>query len=561
MESALKDGFEKNEWVRACTDLVAQSVASVPWRVSMFHDDEAKDRFFWELDGVPPLQRMDFMISQHYAQKRKFWREKRAHLTPHPNHPIEQLIKKPNIYQDRFDLMEGLVMHLILAGNALFKKARGNVEGARGVPVALWPVMPSKTKPKSEGKVWLKHYEYNPTGRRRDVEKIRPEDMLHLHYTNPGNPIWGASPLMSAGRSIDVDVAQQAWQKVSMDNRSVGDGIIGIQDYLDDEQYQDVRQRAQEEFGGIQNARRPLIIDGIVKWFDLSKTPVEMDFINSRVMNRRSICAVLHVDERMLGFFENATQQEFVTRNFWINGIIPLLERIQMAFNFSLAPEFPGNHYVWYDTSNVQALAETIHTAVRTVKILATMGYAPDDLNERFDLGLPYGRPGMNIGWVAAGSIPVTAALNNTPGDPGDPGNPTTPEDGGPQVEPGKPQEPNKPDPEDEGRPEGERQSDPVLAQVHYGQAVWDYQDCEDRLHQNYNSEFLYYGETANHYWFTLMHPPHPTDTEAADKDDSGIIFETQNGDPQLGFYHGKRNQQRFESALTRMRGAEPVSG
>ena len=74
-------------------------------------------------------------------------------------------------------------------------------------------------------------------GKQRVIERYKntqtnveypTEDIIHLSYTNPENLYTGQSPLVACGKSVDIDNAASAFQKVSMQNRGVPDGLVSV---------------------------------------------------------------------------------------------------------------------------------------------------------------------------------------------------------------------------------------------------------------------------------------------------------------------------------------------
>src|SRR4051812_31599436 len=83
-EKAIKEGLKASTYVYSCVQLIARSVASVPWYVYK------QDR-----NG-------DWVVIE--------------------NQPLQLLIEKPTPFHSRKDLMTGMVQHLYLGGNAVYTK-------------------------------------------------------------------------------------------------------------------------------------------------------------------------------------------------------------------------------------------------------------------------------------------------------------------------------------------------------------------------------------------------------------------------------------------------------
>ena len=179
-ERAIKHGLKASTYVYACINAIARAVSSVPWYVY-----EQKKVGEWEV-----VQ----------------------------NHPLEKLIDKPTPFHSRKDLMTGMVQHLYLGGNSIFSKVRGG-----GTITELWQLPPDAIKVFASRQNYISHYEYNKEGVKRRIEQ---KDILHNKFLDPSNPYWGISPLQAGARLVDSDIEAVKFQKVSLQNRAITDGIF-----------------------------------------------------------------------------------------------------------------------------------------------------------------------------------------------------------------------------------------------------------------------------------------------------------------------------------------------
>lgn len=397
-EKAISDGYEASEWVRICIDRIAQPASTVPWRVSTFASDRAKANYEYERKSVPLSEMSDF----HRSIKAK-------ELRPAPGHPLEMLLEGGGTvepYFSRQELIERITQHLLLGGNGLWKKVR-----AGGVPVELFPLGPDLTRPvpaEQRGKL-ISHYErkLGTKDRRRrepDVEKIPVEDVIHVMLPDPSNLLWGCSPLMAAARVVDTDVEAINWNKVSLQNRAVYDTVVTFNKNLSVQEWQEARRQLREQHQGAKSAYSPWVLGNDAKVDRVSLTPVEMDFILGRKMNRESICGIFGVPLPVAGILSDTSQAnpDVYWKQHWISTVLPYLDRLMAVLNRSLAREFGKNVLLWYDTSNVDALRENFHEKVRSSKQLWSEGVPFDIINQYLRMGFPEHIPGGEMGYYPA---------------------------------------------------------------------------------------------------------------------------------------------------------------
>lgn len=395
---AIGEGFTVSTWVFACIHRIAKSAASVPWVVDRRNADGS-----WEAI---------------------------------PGHPLEKLISRPNPMQSRQDVIERLTYHLFLAGNGLVHKARG----LRNVPRELWLLSPDVCRPEADDVELIKHYWL--TKRRGGRKALPVEDVCHVQFTNPANPLWGMSPLQVAARAVDSDVAAQDWQWNSMQNRATPDGVLSFKQPLSKKQHEQAVEQVATARSGSGNARSVIVLGGEANWHQLSLSPVEMDFLESRAMNREEICAVFQVPPVMIGIYENATLANLEASRaiFWLETMVPYLDDIAEALTRSLAPDFElggAELRVRPDLSGVSALRALTRESSSAATAFWNMGVPFNIINERLHLGFPH-VPGGDSGFVNGGVVPATMLDPNYSG-PGF----LDIEDGGPEpeVDEGAPEE------------------------------------------------------------------------------------------------------------------------
>jgi HK97 family phage portal protein len=371
-ERAIKYGLKSSTYVYACINAIARAVSSVPWYV--YQQKKAGE---WEVIA---------------------------------NHPLEALIDKPTPFHSRKDLMTGMVQHLYLGGNSLFTKVRGG-----GTVTELWQMPPDAIKVIPDRKNFISHYEYNKEGIRKRIEQA---DILHNKFLDPSNPYWGISPIQAGARLVDSDVEAVKFQKVSLQNRAITDGIFSFEHPLTKQQWEEAREMVRQQHQGTENARTPWVLGAGAQWTSMSLSPVEMDFLNSRKFNREEICSIFQVPPPIVGIMDTSTYNNIETARkiFWQDTIIPLLEDIKDCFNLALTPEFGTGIELSYDVSNVQALQTSNQEKIANATSLFAMGVPFNMINQKLELGFD-NVEGGDLGYLPSGLMPSNV-LAMPPEDP-----------------------------------------------------------------------------------------------------------------------------------------------
>ena len=362
----LTHGYERNLWVYRCST-ARQNAASEPPLVVEVHSNKEG----WEADH---------------------------------GHRLNALLSKPCPGVSRSDLVKMIVGQLDIQGVFYGKVVRGGPGGTQ--PLELWPLEIGSVSPRViNGE--LEKYEYTPRGKsKRD---LAIEDVVSIRLPHPDSPYHGMPPMLAAGRSVDMDNEAGDWQKTSMQNRGVPDGVFELTGEVGPQDWQEARRAVRENYTGRAHAREPYVMAN-AKFHQMSLTPVEMDFINSRKMTREEICAAYGVPMPIAGILEDATlaNLEASRKSFWRETMVPLIRDIEVQLTRQLLLDESGVR-IRFDLSGISALQEAFEEKVDQARKLWEMGVPLSEVNKRFELGLDADEiEGAEVSWVATGVSPVS---------------------------------------------------------------------------------------------------------------------------------------------------------
>ncbi|MHA1302182.1 MAG: phage portal protein, partial [Candidatus Heimdallarchaeaceae archaeon] len=284
--------------------------------------------------------------------------------------------------------------------NGIWGKVRVN-----RIVVELWPYHPDSIRPVPSRTEFILKYTYKDGNIVRDIDSA---DIIHFMFCDPDNPYWGLAPLQAGAKTVDTDVEAVNWNKIALQNRAITDGVFSFKDFLTNAQWQAAREKLREQHQGSTNARNPWVLDGGATWQQMSLSPAEMDFINSRKMTATEICAIFQVPPPLVGLTEKTPYANMKEARaiFWLDTIIPLLEDLQSGINLVLTPEFGQGIEVYPDLSGVEALKKYFAEQVETAEKLWNMGVPFNEINRRLELGFDE-IPGGDTAYVAGNKLPV----------------------------------------------------------------------------------------------------------------------------------------------------------
>lgn len=323
--------------------------------------------------------------------------------SPIENHEFTKVWAKPNLEFSGQDNMELIIGHQLLCGNSLLQPL---ISGGR--PKEFWVAMPDLIAPIPSGRPgeWLKGWRV--TSRDGSQTDVPPDRFIHFQQIDPGNPYWGIGPLMAAARTVDTDNEAQDTQKISMQNRGVTDGVFTHESVLSQEQFEEARRQIRENFLAKSKRREPWVLGAGAKWNQMSLTPIEMDFIASRLANQRAIAAAFGLDPWWLGDKSTSTYNNVVEarKALYEDVIIPLLDDIKSTLNLKIAPMYGGDIVIAYDLSGIPALREDFGQKVTQAQTLWAMGIPFDQINQKLNMGFEE-FPGWDTGYLPMQLLPV----------------------------------------------------------------------------------------------------------------------------------------------------------
>lgn len=298
-----------------------------------------------------------------------------------PGHEFEKLMAKPNPYFSGQDLIEFTIAHLCLVGNSLWQPIFVN-----GKPREFWITMPDKVKPVPGGD-WISRWEVKGEGGK--TENRPPETFIHFMQVNPGNPYWGIGPLQAAARTVDTDNEAQDTQKVTMQNRAMPSGILSPDTDIPPDQFEQTQKQFKELYKTKTARREPWLLNAGMKWQQMSLSAVEMDFIASRLQNKRDIAAAFGISPIFLGDLEQSSYNNMAEarKALYQDVVIPMLDDIQATLNMRIAPLYGDNLSIAYDLSGVAALRGDFTAKVTQAQTLFNMGVPFEQINSRLELG------------------------------------------------------------------------------------------------------------------------------------------------------------------------------
>lgn len=340
------NGLEENTYVFMCVNEILKNLSSVEWLIETRGSDGV-----WVQDT---------------------------------EHPSNQLITQPNLKGSFTQLIKQMYVNFDLEGNFILHKIKGvggSVIGLECLPaVNVTPKVDSTTKE-------ILYYTYR-LGSSSNI--IYPDDIIHGMFYDPTDSTWGISKLSVLKKALDCDDKATEWNKSSMEHRGVTDGAFVFDELLDGDEFDEALESIKDKYANSAKGREPWLLHGGVKWVNMSRTPVEMDYLDSRKYTREEIAGVFGVPLLLLGVLEKSSYNNLDTSKklLWQDTIIPMLDEFFEILNFNLRESFGEDWRINYDISKISVLQEDRTKKVEDALKLQTLGLSLSTINRILELGL-----------------------------------------------------------------------------------------------------------------------------------------------------------------------------
>lgn len=283
------------------------------------------------------------------------------------DHSISKILKRPNCAISYCELMESIVAHKLISGNAYILLLKN-----RNLIKELHILRPDKVKI-SQGKSNLPHsYIYHPNESESDILEFLVDqvtgnsDIIHIKNFHPSNDLYGLSALSTARNSIEQYNQSGEWNMAMLKNGARPSGALIVRDSangnktLTTEQYERLKFQVDQYYSGSNNTGRPILLEGGLDWKEMSLSPKDMDFISMKHSTAREIALALGVPSQLIGIPGDNTYNNLAEArlSLWEQTIIPILNGILMHLNEKLSHATLEKFKITYNKDDIEIFIE-----------------------------------------------------------------------------------------------------------------------------------------------------------------------------------------------------------
>ena len=259
-------------------------------------------------------------------------------------------------------LLETVASQLLLHGNAFVQV----LPDAEGSPAELFALRPERVSVEADSAGWPAAFVYKAGEAKTRLparDGLGRPSLVHLKSVHPLDDHYGLGCLGAAAGAVAVHNAAAKWNKALLDNAARPSGALvydpGDGAALSPEQFERLSAEMEAQFAGADNAGRPLLLDGGLKWQAMSLSPADMDFVGLKAAAAREIALAFGVPPMLLGLPGDSTYANYreANRALWRLTVLPLAEKILSGISAALGVWWPGVKLA-VDVDQISALAE-----------------------------------------------------------------------------------------------------------------------------------------------------------------------------------------------------------
>ena len=253
--------------------------------------------------------------------------EKSGNATKTDDHPLhEVLVEQPNADMNGLEAREARTANIALRGNQIAlieRRSSGDVS-------SLYPVPYGQVQRKRDSST---DYEmrYGITDRGK-LEWYPPEKVWHTKGFS-FNGLEGLSPIGYAREAMALALAGEEFNARLFGQGLIPSALVSIPQWLTDDQREKANKKMLELHAGLQNMRKPMLLEGGMKVEAGLMTPDDAQFLQLRQFTVVELCRLFGVKPHMIAALERATDNniEKLSLEFVMYTMLPYIRRDEVG--------------------------------------------------------------------------------------------------------------------------------------------------------------------------------------------------------------------------------------
>ncbi|WPM94328.1 portal protein [Arthrobacter phage Cupello] len=256
------------------------------------------------------------------------------------DHPLAQLLRRPNPATTPYRLMDGLVRDLGIFDRAYWLKMKsGDVRWLLRLP-------PKAVSPVGGSWLWPEAFEYNGT---KGKKTFPADQVVHFRGYSPDGDLAGSSPIESLRQVLSEEYEAGRMRQQTLRNGARASGYLERpapvpgQPAWSDTARQRFREqwRAQYTGGGPEAGGTPVLEDGM-KFVAAQQSARDLQYVEVRKLAREEVAAAYFIPPTLVGILDKATFSNIKEqhKHLYQDTLGPWLTMISQEIMLQLLPDF-----------------------------------------------------------------------------------------------------------------------------------------------------------------------------------------------------------------------------
>lgn len=329
------------------------------------------------------------------------------------DHPLADLLGKPNPSTTRFRLVDALVHDVAIFDMAVWLKLKAE----SGRPIGVRRVPPQRVTPLGDD--WLEAEKYEIRGSKGKIT-VPAEAVVCFRGYNPEDARSGSSPIESLRQVLAEEWAANTYREQLWRNGARMSGYLkrpsSATEWTDRGRERFRSQWQAQYTGDGPGAGGTPILEDDMEFVPAATSPRDAQYVESRKLTREEVARSYHVPLPMVGILEHATYSNVREqhKHLYQDCLGPWLEMISQEIELQLLPDLPDTSGVYVEFNFASKLAGSFEEQAEQLQGATGAPYMTRN-EARARLNLPQVDGGddlvvpLNVLIGGGGQVPVSA--------------------------------------------------------------------------------------------------------------------------------------------------------
>ena len=261
-------------------------------------------------------------------------------------HELLELLYRVNPEMTKYNFIQLSVIYRDLLGASPWILSKTNKEDK--LPSNIFIARPEFFKVKKDDDGNVTGYTYEIGMYKKDFEK---EDVLFLKNYNPKNPEKGIGVIEAVRMTAENDDYILQSNSNLLKNNARPSGFLEMEGNADNKMIKRLKKEFKKKYQGYENSYNVQLLEGGLKFKPVTLPPKDLDFIESRKMNRDEILSIFGVPKPVLGVFEDVNRASAIAAEYVFNKwtLEPLATELIEQLNEFLVPMFGSDLWLSFE--------------------------------------------------------------------------------------------------------------------------------------------------------------------------------------------------------------------